>query len=219
MTGAVYVAALIAFLLYRPTAIAVISPARPLVVTLLPLAPPSVTAREREPLSRAMPQKKAQSQPVAKASASPPMVRSLPAPVSPAAAPTVFLPAPPIADTPLAPPPSLAQARAEPPIFREAAENGKDSWEGRVLARLQRFKRYPSTARGRREQGVVMICFRLDRQGRALSSSIARSSGSAILDAEALATLARADPLPPIPANRPDEIELVVPIEFTLHSR
>jgi TonB family protein len=65
-------------------------------------------------------------------------------------------------------------------------------------------------------QGVATIRFRLDRQGHVLSSSIARSSGSKILDAEALATLARAEPLPAIPADRPDQIELLVPVEFFL---
>jgi protein TonB len=54
----------------------------------------------------------------------------------------------------------------------------------------------------------------LYRQGHVLSSSIARSSGSRILDSEAQATLARAEPLPAIPAGRPDEIEILVPIEF-----
>jgi len=49
-----------------------------------------------------------------------------------------------------------------------------------------------------------------------LSSSIARSSVSQILDAEALAMLVRAEPLPAIPADRPDEIELVIPVEIFL---
>ncbi|WP_371432106.1 energy transducer TonB [Novosphingobium sp.] len=40
-----------------------------------------------------------------------------------------------------------------------------------------------------------------------------RSSGFPDLDKAALETLRRADPLPKIPADRPDEIELAVPVE------
>lgn len=112
--------------------------------------------------------------------------------------------------------PLQAEASMEQAPVSTAVGDARDSWEGRVLARLERVKRFPPAARSRREQGSTILRFRVNRQGRVLSSSIARSSGSAVLDREALATLARAQPLSPIPADRPDQIELVVPVEFLL---
>ena len=51
------------------------------------------------------------------------------------------------------------------------------SWRDLVLARLQQNKRYPASAEARREQGVVTLSFSVDRNGRVLARSIARSSG------------------------------------------
>ena len=48
-----------------------------------------------------------------------------------------------------------------------------------------------------------------------MSSKIVKSSGSAILDAEALDLIKRAAPLPPPPADIADsDLSLVVPIRF-----
>jgi protein TonB len=96
---------------------------------------------------------------------------------------------------------------------------GKDSWEARVVACLESLKRFPPAARSRRDQGVATVRFRVNRHGTLLSLSLEASSGNRLLDQEALATVARAEPYPPIPAGRPDEIEVVVPIEFFLGSR
>jgi protein TonB len=93
---------------------------------------------------------------------------------------------------------------------------GPDSWEGRVLARLERFRLYPVAARRGHQQGVVYVRFRINRDGHVLSSSVMRSSGFFLLDQAALDTLRRADPLPRIPADRPDQIELSVPVEFSM---
>jgi len=142
-----------------------------------------------------------------------------PTPVVPIAAP-VLLPAPqtplpqPAAADPqaVAPsPPAAAAASPQPP-----ASHGPDKWEGRVLARLERFRRYPPDAEHARQQGIAYIRFRIDRSGHVLSASLERSSGIAALDQAAMETLHRADPLPQIPPDRPDEIEITVPIEFSI---
>jgi len=207
ITAALHGAALIGIMLYRSPDLFVTPPPEPLVVTLLPLARPPSEVKKQDQKIKIM--------------ATPPR----PALVSPIVRPIVPNTVSPIVatpdDTPPAPvsPPALQAAPAAPAIaapLADAAEDARDSWEGRVLARLERFKRYPAGARSRRAHGVATIRFRLDRQGYVLSSSIARSSGSKILDAEALATLARAEPLPAIPADRPSEIEILVPVEFFL---
>ncbi len=57
--------------------------------------------------------------------------------------------------------------------------------------------------------------FSLDRKGRVVSMSIARSSGYRALDDEVLALLERAQPLPPPPAEVPgDPLELMGPVDF-----
>ncbi|MEE4450827.1 energy transducer TonB [Novosphingobium resinovorum] len=120
-------------------------------------------------------------------------------------------------------PPRPAQAEAAAPKAIEAppaatvSSNAPDSWEGRVLARLASRKRYPGTARARREQGVVWVRITMDRKGRVLSAVLAQGSGSAGLDREALALPRRADPLPEPPKERGGEtLDLVVPVEFML---
>lgn len=212
IVAALHGAALVWFILYRSPEIVTPPPARPLVVTLLPLARPPAEMREKE--SRPEP---------ARIPSKPASIRPVVPPIIPTivnrdfALPAVLPPTPPPAPAPAPPIPAVLPAVATP--VSGVPGNARDSWEGRVLARLERFKRFPAVARGRREQGVATIRFRLSRQGRVLSSSIAHSAGNGVLDQEALATLARAEPLPPIPAGRPDEVELVVPIEFVLGAR
>ncbi len=95
--------------------------------------------------------------------------------------------------------------------------NAKPTWQGQVLAALNRKKRYPPWSISRREQGVPYVRFTMDREGRVLFSVLERSSGFPDLDREALALPKRASPLP----KPPDEvkgatIELVTPVEFFL---
>ena len=87
------------------------------------------------------------------------------------------------------------------------------SWQQAVVAHLARFQRYPTQAKG--ATGVANLSFGIDRQGHVLNSQIIKSSGSAVLDAEALSLLTRAAPLPPPPAAVPDtDLTFVLPIRF-----
>ena len=70
-----------------------------------------------------------------------------------------------------------------------------------IVAHLNRNKNYPSGARSRREEGTVMLSFTLDRNGRLLSGRVAKGSGFAELDQEALDMLRRAQPFPTPPAD------------------
>jgi len=87
------------------------------------------------------------------------------------------------------------------------------SWQQAIVARLARFQRYPAQAKG--ATGVANLSFSIDRQGHVLNSQIIKSSGSAVLDAEALSLMTRAAPLPPPPAAVPDtDLTFVLPIRF-----
>jgi protein TonB len=108
-----------------------------------------------------------------------------------------------------APKPSVAGFASSP-----ALSNGL-TWQGLLLARLQQAKRYPLSAQARRQQGVVLLQFTMDRDGKVLTAGIEKSSGYDLLDQEALALIQRVQPLPKPPAEvAGDPIALVVPIEF-----
>jgi periplasmic protein TonB len=104
--------------------------------------------------------------------------------------------------------PTAATVPASPVLAPEIA-----SWQQAVVAHLERFQRYPAQAKG--ATGIVNLSFSIDRQGHVLNSQIIKSSGSAVLDAEALSLLTRAAPLPPPPAAVPEsDLTFVLPIRF-----
>lgn len=89
------------------------------------------------------------------------------------------------------------------------------TWEGMLVAALERQKRYPMASQRRREEDVVYVRLSLDREGRVTMLTIQKSRGYAALDAEALDLIRRASPLPKPPDSVVGEqITLVVPIEF-----
>jgi protein TonB len=91
------------------------------------------------------------------------------------------------------------------------------SWQTLLFKQLQRFKSYPSGARARNEQGVVMLSFTVGRDGHVLSRQIVTGSGYPDLDAEVLTMLERAQPLPAFPASMTQaQQDFAVPIRFSL---
>ncbi|WP_082752556.1 TonB family protein [Janthinobacterium sp. B9-8] len=113
---------------------------------------------------------------------------------------------------------AIAAAPAAPPASQQQASGGSNSWEGKVLARLERFRRYPTAARMRGFEGVVYLRILINREGQVLSAKLERSSGVPALDKAAMEALNRAAPLPRIPADRPEELELLVPFEFFIEN-
>jgi protein TonB len=89
------------------------------------------------------------------------------------------------------------------------------TWRNQIVTILERNKRYPSEARSRGEQGVTRLAFSIDSQGHLLSSRIVASSGSAVLDAETLALVQRAQPFPPPPPELAGS-EMTVPVSFNI---
>jgi protein TonB len=86
------------------------------------------------------------------------------------------------------------------------------TWRGSVMAHLNRHKRYPGSG-----GGTSSVAFTIDRSGRVLSARLIRSSGSAVLDQEAMALARRASPVPAPPANigGGGSVVLTVPIRFS----
>lgn len=91
------------------------------------------------------------------------------------------------------------------------------SWQTLLFKQLQRFKNYPSGARARNEQGVVILAFTVNRDGHVLARQIVTGSGYPDLDAEVLTMVERAQPLPAFPASMSQaQQDFSVPIRFSL---
>lgn len=90
-------------------------------------------------------------------------------------------------------------------------------WQGKVMAWLDRHKRYPAAARANREEGTAEVTFAIDPGGRVLGARISRSSGSPALDRAAVEMVTRASPVPAPPAGiaRPS-LSLTVPVDFRM---
>jgi periplasmic protein TonB len=114
---------------------------------------------------------------------------------------------------PVTPP---APATTAPPPPRPSAAQ-MSNWHRKIAVALQRHKGYPAAAQARGETGTATVGFTIDRQGRLVSAHIVRSSQHASLDTETLATVHRALPFPPPPANLPGQtFDFVVPVQFNI---
>jgi protein TonB len=80
-----------------------------------------------------------------------------------------------------------------------AGAGEKAAYAARLRSHVQRFERYPAEAERNGVTGSARIAITIDRSGRLVSSRLAGSSGSAILDDAARATAERASPYPPPP--------------------
>lgn len=68
-----------------------------------------------------------------------------------------------------------------------------------VRQRIEQVKMYPLWAKKQGIEGITLICFTVLSDGTGHSVKIVRSSGSNILDEEAVSTIKRASPFPPVP--------------------
>lgn len=120
--------------------------------------------------------------------------------------------APPTAVAPPAPVSSAVTQGLSPSVRRSKA-----TWQKALITHIDRFKRFPEAARSSNASGEVLIEFTMSRAGKVLSQRLVEASGSSVLDAEAGAILARAEPLPAPPAEMTGEtFTLLVPIRFRI---
>jgi len=162
-----------------------------------------------------------------------PSVETLPVPETPPVAADVVLPPPKphqpkaekthhrrVADLTSAPPKvehRAARPAAPAPSAASHDPSAMPRWKSELMARLERYKRYPGEAQARGEQGVAHLAFSVDRAGGVHNARIARSSGSSLLDRATLELIARAEPLPPPPPDlRAAQVSIVVPINYNL---
>ena len=111
--------------------------------------------------------------------------------------------------------PPAPETRAPPKTERlgQFMEASARAYNALVFGHMQRFKRYPASARG--ASGTVLVRFELNRAGGVIGSAVTKSSGNAALDQEALDLLRRASPFSPFPAAKPGEKDsYIAPVNF-----
>ncbi|WP_163267961.1 energy transducer TonB [Chelativorans alearense] len=97
--------------------------------------------------------------------------------------------------------PVAKKAPAQAPAVSAGRTGGatageKAAYARRLLNHVERHKRYPSKAARQGAAGAATLSITIDRQGRLAGARLARGSGHAILDEEALAVARRAAPYP-----------------------
>ncbi|MDC8759211.1 TonB family protein [Janthinobacterium fluminis] len=119
-------------------------------------------------------------------------------------------------------PAALRAAQAAAPFNSDApsASAVHSSWQSLVLSHLGKYKRYPGDARQRKRAGAAWVRFTVNGQGRVLASELLTSSGTPVLDREALLLLERAQPLPPPPEQmvRQGQVTVTLPVQFNLEN-
>jgi len=114
---------------------------------------------------------------------------------------------------------SLAEAPpsnvlSSPSVVSGPASNAAIKFQQALLRHVAQYQRYPNAARPLHLQGKVDTQFAMSRDGQLLGVWVRTSSGHIMLDKEAIETIRRAQPLPPIPPELPDRLNIHVQLAF-----
>ena len=102
------------------------------------------------------------------------------------------------------------QARAGAAPSSKATVGQMESYGSKVNGHVQRYKRYPAEAARAGMRGAVRVSISIAASGALAGARVTASSGHALLDSEALATLRRAAPYPKPPAGVPARFSLTL---------
>lgn len=90
-------------------------------------------------------------------------------------------------------------------------------YEQRLIAWLEKQKKYPKRAKRMRIEGEGRLRILIDRTGQTQKITLEQRTGNRLLDKAALEMAERANPFPPMPKNDPRQtLEFIVPVVFTL---
>lgn len=120
-----------------------------------------------------------------------------------------------------APPPVEAPPAEKPVAPRQGLASKPSeatlSWQKAVALHLNKHKKYPHDARMRGHEGVATVSFSIDRSGKIITTHLDHSSGSDLLDQEAIEVLSRASPFPRPPSDVTDlTFTFSLPIQFRI---
>ena len=109
--------------------------------------------------------------------------------------------------------PSIPSISRPSTVTNVVPNNALVKFQQSLLKHIARFQRYPAAAHNKL-QGTVETFFSIDRKGRLLGVWVKTSSGQRLLDTEAIETIKRAQPLPSIPAELPDRLNVQIQLAF-----
>jgi protein TonB len=97
---------------------------------------------------------------------------------------------------------AAASAVSPPVVSRSKSDDVPHRFEAQLLAYLESIKRYPTSREARltRPSGITKFWFELGRNGELINTGVAQSSGSNLLDSEAL-RIVRSARFPSFPEN------------------
>jgi protein TonB len=104
--------------------------------------------------------------------------------------------------------------RSAPSAVDGPASSAVIKFQQALLRHVARYQHYPNSARALHLEGKVDTQFSMSRDGTLLGVWVKTSSGQAMLDKEAIETIRRAQPLPPIPPELPDRLNIHVQLVF-----
>lgn len=91
-------------------------------------------------------------------------------------------------------------------------------YQDMIKQRIEEARRYPLWAKKQGIEGIVHINFTVLSTGLSRDIKLVRSSGSSILDKEAVTTIIRAEAFPPIPKEiNSSSVRIEVAIVFALN--
>lgn len=104
-------------------------------------------------------------------------------------------------------------------VSKQQVAQGKQSWTASLLSHLMAYRKYPTSAIMKKQQGVVYVEVVLARDGKVMTLEIVKGSGISVLDKAALKTVADAAPLPKVPKDLTAPHKLLLPIEFFINNK
>jgi TonB family protein len=87
-------------------------------------------------------------------------------------------------------------------------------YEDELFNHIAKYIRYPRAALHICPSGTTHIRVQVNRDGQLMSIVVEQSSGCAIIDNEAVETVRRAQPLPPVPVILPEQMTVHMPLSF-----
>ena len=127
-----------------------------------------------------------------------------------------------VADRPGAQSDSAPQATGAPAVpgqtalrYHNLTNSTAATFSEVLLEHIRIYQRYPDAAAQQSQRGVVQVLFAMNCNGTVIDVRVTTSSGFAMLDQEAVAMVRRAQPLPRIPAQLPDRLNVLLPVAFS----
>jgi periplasmic protein TonB len=106
---------------------------------------------------------------------------------------------------------AVSSSPADRPMAQSAT-----AFQQTLLRHIARFRYYPDEARRDQIQGTVQLIFAMQRNGMVMDVWVKTTSGSSVLDAAAIETVRKAQPMPRIPADLPNQLNILIPVAFGL---